>query len=1020
MVIGSVLVQPQKMRRVAATDADAVLLHDFIDLTVRLLEDAQSGGQILALLVEVFEGASARMQQRVTGGFGTAEQRLRAWMQPLVDGFRGLGDSALRVDGTADGLDLGQQVLVRLSLLAQGLTLDQLRVHVALLLDILQTDLGVTRSFIEDQIWVLIDDVIVVLEQDAPDLEAAARENRLEIAAIFRRLRLRFRDSFEFPEFDAEHIARLLLDLLRGTGFDAIMQRAACTTDRLGTVLSTGADLARLVPFSGSVGGSVVVGGGGGGGGGGPIPAAPVEPLFFRSLGAAAANGTDTYAWYATWLLQYKTIRLFGLDDIKDVKRLVQSLKNPASPLATFLREQLGEDTRQSLADLSDDAEPTEPQRLALLADLNRVLRGRSIHTEPRFVGVTLHEDTRELLREQPQGEELVRLNRMLLEDALPDALKQLSRGFFGKAGAGLEHWFLKTIGWPGEKVWVNRERTLILHGDKPLLRGTDLDWTKAPFFDRSGHPEEERFYIFEHISPGFADGWARHTSWIADAVHLIWHLTQIAPRHQVPPILNATYDLTHGIVKLAAERPFSGFHFFSHKWLDWQPTIPLLSWGAPSVLTTLGSIQGRHSEASFVNQLAFWFTVLLGDLIKQMGPLAATRALRDGSLTVITLVNFGGPRDGPSTLPERPAENHNEIDGIVNLAVTGVSFWLASLVDRQDYVNPTRMPGKVAAIWLAGGLGMGLLGGLIGTIVAQILAWAEDWKQLGLTMLKSVPSVWVNFWPLLYSVREGDTDGGRFNPAGGPFLGYPTKVDANGNPTPSPYRLPYAADTTLICGQGNAGMWSHNVIFNPTPAQTYAYDFAHDAAEEILACRAGTVVDFFEWVPDDTAPDQAVAPPAGVVLTPGQTGTGTWNFITIRHDVDDNGNLITPDPAHDRDVNGNPAVTFAVYGHGRQNGVTAAFARWATPVPTANIIGTRVRRGQPIMLAGDTGTSFHNHLHMHVLAETRPGGAPTAPATNAVQNTAYTIPFIFEDVGGDGVCKANTWYTSNNMRRLA
>jgi hypothetical protein len=145
----------------------------------------------------------------------------------------------------------------------------------------------------------------------------------------------------------------------------------------------------------------------------------------------------------------------------------------------------------------------------------------------------------------------------------------------------------------------------------------------------------------------------------------------------------------------------------------------------------------------------------------------------------------------------------------------------------------------------------------------------------------------------------------------------------------------------------------------------------------------------------------------------------GNWNFITIRHDVDDTGAVIAPDPNHDRDVGGRVVVTFATYGHGRQNGVTAAFARWATPVPTASIIGTRVRRGQPIMLAGDTGTSFHNHLHMHVLPEMLPAGAtgPTAPATGAVVNNNYGIPFIFQDVGGDGVPKNLTWHTSNNTR---
>jgi hypothetical protein len=321
-------------------------------------------------------------------------------------------------------------------------------------------------------------------------------------------------------------------------------------------------------------------------------------------------------------------------------------------------------------------------------------------------------------------------------------------------------------------------------------------------------------------------------------------------------------------------------------------------------------------------------------------------------------------------------------------------------MVERRDFVYPTGVPGNVVALWLLGGAGMGLLGGFIGTVVAEIIAWAEDWGLLGKTMCKSVPKVLVYFWPLLYSLREGDTDGGRFNAAGAPFRGYPTKERSDGTATPSPYLLPYASGVTYTCGQGNAGMWSHNRIFNPSPSQTYAYDFAFDQADEILASRPGTVVSFFEGTPDDT--------------------TGAWNNIVIYHDVDDDGNPITADPDHDLDVNGNPTVTFAVYGHGRQNGVTAAFARWDTPVPTSDIRGTQVKRGQPIMLAGDTGTSFHNHLHMHVLAQMPPGSTPTTPATSAVQNGAYTIPFIFQDVSGNGVCQHLRWYTSTNPRRTA
>jgi hypothetical protein len=73
-------------------------------------------------------------------------------------------------------------------------------------------------------------------------------------------------------------------------------------------------------------------------------------------------------------------------------------------------------------------------------------------------------------------------------------------------------------------------------------------------------------------------------------------------------------------------------------------------------------------------------------------------------------------------------------------------------------------------------------------------------------------------------------------------------------------------------------------------------------------------------------------------------------------------------------------------------------------------------------MLAGDTGISFHNHLHMHVVAGPAPPAAPPVPGTGAVSNLPLqTIPFVFREVtnlfGTDGVPQALTYYTSDNPR---
>jgi hypothetical protein len=148
-------------------------------------------------------------------------------------------------------------------------------------------------------------------------------------------------------------------------------------------------------------------------------------------------------------------------------------------------------------------------------------------------------------------------------------------------------------------------------------------------------------------------------------------------------------------------------------------------------------------------------------------------------------------------------------------------------------------------------------------------------------------------------------------------------------------------------------------------------------------------------------------------------TTSSTGNFILIRHDVDENGNPLAAgafDPAHDLDAGGTPTRTYAIYLHGRNGSVQAAFAARAI-APNA-IVGTVVRRGDFIMRTGDTGISFNNHLHMHVCSGPDVGTGPPV-ANSAVGNS---IPFVFRDVenivrGTNGVPFRLNFYTSSTNR---
>jgi MFS family permease len=80
---------------------------------------------------------------------------------------------------------------------------------------------------------------------------------------------------------------------------------------------------------------------------------------------------------------------------------------------------------------LLEEAYPSElarsqnPLRAALTEDLNRLMQGAPLYEQERFAGVALSEETKECLTQNPPGQKLVRLNRLLIEDAYPRAIAQ-------------------------------------------------------------------------------------------------------------------------------------------------------------------------------------------------------------------------------------------------------------------------------------------------------------------------------------------------------------------------------------------------------------------------------------------------------------------------------------------------------------------------------------------------------------------------------------------------------------------
>jgi len=593
--------------------------------------------------------------------------------------------------------------------------------------------------------------------------------------------------------------------------------------------------------------------------------------------------------------------------------------------------------------------------------------------------------------------------------------------------------------GYPEDEVWLSADRKkLVLRRaggpDEQLdQRDTPSEWHEFKQFKI----ESTEWFTFGPFSAPFLETWAHVTAVLVEAVAGLWHCIAMAasPKEYAVNIPLWLWNWGRACSSGIAKTPLPSLIAQKAGWgmgakYPFSPLVPILT-------VLLGSLEGKHSKTNGTNCFLQWLTLLGGDAINAFTISVVTNALRSISLSVFTLINYTGPdnRDRPDSWTyenETRPKNWDMSGPLTSLVNTLLGMLFFKLISREDYGLPvaTGSDAKPFVLWWIFG---GVLFNFVGTFCGQLISWGFAGtvtpKQLWQEPL--IATIATLIFPIQqYNTMEGDTDGGRFNPTkqvGGnaysparvPFAGYPDN-------SASPYKLPYAKDTALFVGQANLGLFSH-ARFNSSP-QVYAFDFAHDFKDEVLCVRNGTVVDYFDWMPDDqdlsnTDPNDAAAIAAAVAaaaasgaLLPNQTNgsNGGWNFILIRHDAVDN--------THDKDQGGGNVQTYAQYGHGANGGVRAAFA--ARGVAANLIIGTAVTQGQVVMQAGDTGVSFHNHLHLHVVGAL-PGTAAPLPGTQQVINrnalTPYTLPFVFGDVNHvfatDGVPQHLNWYTSQNVR---
>jgi hypothetical protein len=119
----------------------------------------------------------------------------------------------------------------------------------------------------------------------------------------------------------------------------------------------------------------------------------------------------------------------FTEEDIQDAVELAL-VARASDPLSAFLLGLTDAATQQALFSWDGASTPSGPLLAGLVAGLNSALGGPSIYSPDRFGEVHLSPATTALMAAAPTGADLLRLNRVLLEEAYPVALGQSALAF--------------------------------------------------------------------------------------------------------------------------------------------------------------------------------------------------------------------------------------------------------------------------------------------------------------------------------------------------------------------------------------------------------------------------------------------------------------------------------------------------------------------------------------------------------------------------------------------------------------
>ena len=109
--------------------------------------------------------------------------------------------------------------------------------------------------------------------------------------------------------------------------------------------------------------------------------------------------------------------------DFKQPAKLVNALRDSQDPLIKYFKDRFAKHTITLLQFYDGYSKPSKALLDTLVYEFNKTMRKENIYNEEYFKGVNLREKTRELVKLNPRNQDMVLMNRLLLEDKFPELI---------------------------------------------------------------------------------------------------------------------------------------------------------------------------------------------------------------------------------------------------------------------------------------------------------------------------------------------------------------------------------------------------------------------------------------------------------------------------------------------------------------------------------------------------------------------------------------------------------------------